>query len=311
LKIAIIGRSEILYNTALKILDAGHKIQIIITSKESPEYKVTVQEFKALAEKTDAEFLNTSQINNDSVYQRLTSLTPMDLAVSMNYSSIIEQKVINLFRIGILNAHGGDLPRYRGNACQSWAIINGEDKIGLCIHKMKGDELDSGDIIFKKYYPVTINTRIGEVWNWMNAVIPNMFVESLNLLENDPAYILESQSKNRKDFLRCYPRNPDDGKIDFIKSSVEILRLINASSEPYTGAFCTYENNKLFIWRAELLDDNENYLAVPGQVSRIDQSDGSVTVITGNGKLKLTEVGVESKRTNPAEIIKTIRKRLQ
>ena len=30
--------------------------------------------------------------------------------------------------VGILNAHGGDLSKYRGNACQAWAILNGEKK---------------------------------------------------------------------------------------------------------------------------------------------------------------------------------------
>ena len=47
------------------------------------------------------------------------------------------------------NAHAGDLPRYRGNACANWAIINGEDKVGLSIHKMDAG-LDSGPIIQKK-----------------------------------------------------------------------------------------------------------------------------------------------------------------
>ena len=38
------------------------------------------------------------------------------------------EEVIDFFELGILNAHGGDLPRYRGNACQAWAIINGEER---------------------------------------------------------------------------------------------------------------------------------------------------------------------------------------
>ncbi|GAB1465742.1 hypothetical protein MASR2M54_12420 [Aliarcobacter cryaerophilus] len=54
--------------------------------------------------------------------------TDCEIAVSLNYSSIISQNVIDLFPLGVLNAHGGDLPRYRGNACQAWAIINGEEK---------------------------------------------------------------------------------------------------------------------------------------------------------------------------------------
>lgn len=72
--------------------------------------------------------------------------------MSLNYSSIISQKVIDLFPLGILNAHGGDLPKYRGNACQAWAILNGETKIGLCIHSMIGGEVDNGNIIDRKIF---------------------------------------------------------------------------------------------------------------------------------------------------------------
>ena len=72
------------------------------------------------------------------------------MAISVNHLSIIDEDIINLFKYGILNAHGGDLPRYR-NACLR-PIINGEKKIGLCVHKMIGGELDNGDIISRDYF---------------------------------------------------------------------------------------------------------------------------------------------------------------
>ena len=84
--------------------------------------------------------------------------------------------------MGILNAHGGDLPRYRGNACQAWAILNGEEKIGLCIHKMIGGELDSGNIIAKEFLKIDINTKVTQVWGWMSTSIPKLF---LKLYENE------------------------------------------------------------------------------------------------------------------------------
>ena len=49
--------------------------------------------------------------------------------------------------------------RYRGNACQAWAILNGE-KISLCIHKMIGGELDSGDIITRVICLSTIAPKL-------------------------------------------------------------------------------------------------------------------------------------------------------
>ena len=46
-----------------------------------------------------------------------------DIAVSINWPTLIRGKALAAFSYGILNAHTGDLPRYRGNACANWAII--------------------------------------------------------------------------------------------------------------------------------------------------------------------------------------------
>jgi UDP-4-amino-4-deoxy-L-arabinose formyltransferase/UDP-glucuronic acid dehydrogenase (UDP-4-keto-hexauronic acid decarboxylating) len=311
LRIAIIGRSELLYNVAVLLIEKGYEIPLIVTSKEAPEYRVTSEDFKNLALKANALFIHTTKINKPDVINQISALKKIDVAVSINYAGIIEQEIIDLFEIGVLNAHGGDLPRYRGNACQAWAMINGEEKIGLCIHKMIGGELDSGDIIKRSFFSININTLIGEVWHWMSESIPEMMLEAVNQLTDNKFFILEAQSKNPEDALRCYPRNIGDGKINWESKNVDILRLINASSEPYSGAFSYLDKTKVILWRAKLELLNENYLAVPGQVSSLNK-DGSVTLICGVGKIIITEIQVDDVRTkNVTSIIKSIRNRLK
>ncbi|QOP45838.1 methionyl-tRNA formyltransferase [Sulfurimonas paralvinellae] len=307
MKIAIIGRTEILYETIELLLKNNYQIPLIITSKEAPEYTKTSKYFEELANKIGAKYIYTNRLDK---YKKEIKSTNCDMAVSLNYSSIIPQNVIDLFPLRILNAHGGDLPRYRGNACQAWAILNGEDKIGLCIHSMIGGEVDSGDIIDREYLSIDINTKVTQCWEWMAERIPQMFLNSVKKLEKNPQYVLEVQSKNQKDALRCYPRIPEDGRIDWNKSNIEILRLINASNKPYSGAYCFYEDKKLIIWDAELFEDDEIYLSKVGQISNIEM-DGSVIVITGNGKLKISKVEYESFVGKPSQKIKSIRKRFK
>ncbi|GIV33637.1 MAG: formyl transferase [Chitinophagales bacterium] len=311
MRIAIIGRTETLYESALKLLEAGHEIPLIITAKEAPEYKIGASGFKELAERIGARYL-CSTLFNQQVIEEVKRSLPLDLGISMNYPTIINQEAIDLFKLGILNAHGGDLPRYRGNACQAWAIINGESRIGLCIHKMDGLHLDAGDIIVRDYFPVSVHTKIGQCYKWFQERIPDMFLEAVTLLQNNPHYYLQKQSTRPEDALRCYPRNPEDGRIDWKQTNIEILRLINASSEPYPGAFCTYKEDKLIIWDAELYEDKENYLAVPGQIAEIDKKAGHVIVICGKGKLKVNEVSFANQhRIKPAQVIHSIRERLK
>ena len=299
MKVAIIGRTSILYNCAKILLDNHYEIPLIITSKEAPEYTINSNDFKKLAEDIGAKFIYTPKINEEEIITNILSLGEIDLAVSINYSGVISQKVINLFRFGLLNAHGGDLPKYRGNACQAWALINGEKKIGLCIHKMIGGELDSGPIISREYFNVDINTRIGQVYDWIESETPKLVLQSVNEIKKNKNFVLEYQSLNPSDSLRCYPRNPSDGKIDWGKSNEDILRLINASSEPFSGAFTSLNEQQVIIWRAEIYENDENYLAVSGQISTINKTDGSIIVICGLSKLRITEIEIDGQRGLP------------
>lgn len=307
MKIVAIGRTEILFKTVELLVKNGYEIPLIITSKESPEYTQKSKDFEKLAKKISAQYIFTSKLDNhiDEIKK-----AKADIAVSINYTSIISQRVIDIFSQGILNAHGGDLPRYRGNACQAWAILSGEKKIGLCIHSMIGEEVDSGNIIARDYMPIDINTKITQCWEWMNKKVPTMFLEAIRKLQEDRNFILEIQSTNHKDILRCYPRLPEDGRIDWNRSNIEILRLINASNKPYSGAYCFFKGAKLIIWDAEIYDDEENYLAVAGQVSALN-TDMSVVVIAGSGKLKIKMIEYGNFFGKPKAIIKSVRRRLR
>jgi UDP-4-amino-4-deoxy-L-arabinose formyltransferase/UDP-glucuronic acid dehydrogenase (UDP-4-keto-hexauronic acid decarboxylating) len=268
MKVAIIGRTEILYDTAVQLRAAGHEIVCILTAKEAPEYLRGAEDFRALAESWGVPFASSARIREQHDF---LARARADVAVSINYLGVIPQEITALYPLGILNAHGGDLPRYRGNACQAWAIINGEDRIGLCIHRMIGDELDSGDILARAYLPIDINSTIGQAMDWIGRATPGLFIEALAQLQRDPGFVMERQPQDPALALRCYPRRPEDGRIDWCRPAIDVLRLINASGKPYAGAFCDFEGQKLTIWRAALVEDGEVFCAVPGQITAVGE----------------------------------------
>jgi UDP-4-amino-4-deoxy-L-arabinose formyltransferase/UDP-glucuronic acid dehydrogenase (UDP-4-keto-hexauronic acid decarboxylating) len=305
MKIAIIGRTEILYETACRLHAAGHEIVCILTAKEAPEYTRGAEDFRQLAEQWRIPFACSAKSID---YRDFLSASGADIAVSINYSGLIPKVITDLFPMGILNAHGGDLPRYRGNACQAWAIINGENKIGLCIHRMIGDELDSGDIIARTHLKISINTTISQVMTWIGQKTPELFMDALEQLRRDSGFVLEHQPKDPALSLRCYPRRPEDGRIDWRRSPVEIVRLVNASGKPYAGAFCDYLGEKLIIWDAQVVNDDEVFCAVPGQVTEVGE--GFLEVACCEGKVRILKVGFNGKVLKPNELIKSIRTRL-
>ena len=308
MRVAIIGRTATLIDTAKALIDSGCTIPLVISAKPASHEAIGEDQFKELAVRVGAQYVSAASLDADELGRVISRLGAIDIAVSINFPTVIGQRAIDCFRLGILNAHGGDLPRYRGNASQAWALLNGDTRIGLCIHRMVGGELDSGDIVLRRHLPVTIDTRIGEVQAWMESTVPGLFAEAVRILQQ-PSPRLERQ--NHAESLRGYPRRPEDGRIDWRGNRESILRLINASSEPYAGAFCHYRGEKLVIWRAMLADDEERYVAVPGQVARIDRVSGGVDVITGDRKLRVLEVELGGVRAKAAAVITSTRDRLE
>ena len=221
--------------------------------------------------------------------------------------SLIDGEVIDCFKYGIINAHGGDLPRYKGNACQAWALLNGEDRIGLTIHRMEGTGIDCGEILAKSFLEVNEDTRIKEVYEWMESAIPNLFAKTINLIAEKENKI-DGACEEHKNALRCYPRRREDGRINWKDKSIHIVRLVNASSEPYGGAYTSLNDKELVIWRAKRIEVEEEYCAIQGQILNITKN--GIIVACGFGQVIISEVSYDGVRCNPAEIIKSIRTRL-
>jgi methionyl-tRNA formyltransferase len=135
-----------------------------------------------------------------------------------------------------------------------------------------------------------------------------LMLDAVNQLADDPDYVFERQSRDPADALRCYSRRPEDGRIDWRQPAMDVLRLINASNKPYTGAYCEFEGEKMIIWDAELVDDKENYCAVLGQVTLIGE--GFVEVACSDGKIRIKEIEMNGKAIKPSALISSTRKRL-
>lgn len=76
-----------------------------------------------------------------------------DLGISVRFNKIISDNVINSFRLGIVNTHGGILPEYRGSYCNVNAILNGETEYGVTLHYIQPG-IDDGDIVDIKKMPI-------------------------------------------------------------------------------------------------------------------------------------------------------------
>jgi len=311
MKILIIGRTEILYNTAL-LLAQRHDICGIITAPAVPEYLKSEEDFKALATRLGCPFLLTRHFDKSA--EHLVEATRPDIGISINWVEILKAAVCSAFPFGILNAHCGDLPRYRGNAAMNWAIIRNEPFIALTIHQMNGGELDSGDILIQKKMALSPQTTIADIVDFAVQSAPALFSEVLDALARNTANPIPQVSRKVAPF-RCYPRLPVDSKIDWRNSASEIDALVRASTHPYRGAYTFLRIadrlHRVTIWKTRVLSDQSKDLATQGHVIKNDGESGESWVYTGKGIIALLLVQYEEgAEFQPGKYWKSIRMRL-
>ena len=306
MKIALIGRTKFLLNTGKYLLKKGVKIELIITSKNAEHDNIKSKDFQKFAKISDAKFLYVENINSDEIKTILEKMK-LDLGVSVNNPLLIKKEIIKQFKFGIINAHAGDLPRYRGNACPNWAIINNEKNIGITIHFMT-EELDAGDIIIKNRFKINEKTKILDFYTYAEKEIPKMFFESIEKIKTKK---INFKKQNKKNILRTFPRNKSDGKIDWDKNVKYIDRLIRVSGKPFFGAYTYFKSFKLIINKAEIKKVGFKFYAEPGQIVERNKNDGSVSVACKDGCIIIQEIIYKNKLySKPNQVIKTIHTRL-
>jgi methionyl-tRNA formyltransferase len=294
MKVLFIGRTEYLYNTILKIIEK-HEVCGIITAPAKEEYSKNEDDFQNLANKLNCPFLKTNKLD-DKAINFIRNTTP-DIAISVNWVNIINKEIVDCIPKGILNAHFGDLPSYKGNAVINWALLNFEPFIAFTIHYIEPNKLDSGDIIIQQKIEISNNTTVYDIVKLAEISIPSLFFNAINIIENGNKIFIKQSSLNKPEF-RCYPRLPQYSKIDWSKSAKEIDALIRASTKPYSGAYSYLQISgkikKVFIWSSRIVCEETNDKGYPGHIIKNDKTNGESWVYTGKGILALKLVQYEN-----------------
>lgn len=160
---------------------------------------------------------------------------------------MIPKKTRELTTYGAWGIHASLLPKYAGGAPLNWAIINGEKETGVTLFRME-DGVDDGDIIAQKSYSIEYEDTIKEVYVKATDASKKILNKVLHNINN---VVFKAQNKKN---IEVYPqRKPEDGEIDFSKTSIELYNFIRAQSSPYPGAFIrTIDGKKIIIEKVRI-----------------------------------------------------------
>lgn len=306
MRFAALGRTHWLLESVRRCR-VRHELVLVGTAAAEPEYRADAGDFQAIAADAGCPFFATTVL--DEGHADRLSDSGAEIVISVNWPTLVRGSMLEACAQGIVNAHAGDLPRFRGNACPNWAILSGEPHVGLVLHRMV-EALDAGPVLLRRKLPLTDRTYIGDVYAFLDDAIPAMFAELLDRMD-EGTIVAMPQSADPTLSLRCFPRIPADGEIDWSQPAEVVVRLVRASAEPFAGAFTFHEGERLTIWRARAEPLAGPWLGVPGQVIERRQVAGEVAVLAANGAVILEVVSSGSdERVRAADVLRSTRTRL-
>lgn len=231
-------------------------------------------------------------------YSVIHDLSP-DIILVLGWYYMVPGKIRALAKKGAWGIHASLLPKYAGGAPLVWAMINGEKETGVTLFRFD-DGVDDGDIIAQKAFPIDFTDTIREVYGKATEASKYILDNSLRDIDNI-RFIPQDKTK-----VEVYPqRKPEDGLIDWNKSTLETYNFIRAQTRPYPGAYCFYKGNKLTVWDANIHQSGDYTKSGHGTVVDVNNEDGYIIIATGDGYIKVNDVKYGRFEGKPHNIIKT------
>lgn len=213
----------------------------------------------------------------------VTQLAP-DLNISVSYNQILRREILESAPLGFINFHAGKLPFYRGRSVVNWAIINGEQEIGITGHFVD-EGIDTGDIILQRTLPIAWTDTYGDVMDKVAAAFPDLVADTVALIDSGQ---FERRKQSHLPGSYFPVRGVGDEWLDWSDTSFNLYNKIRGITRPAPGALTVLDGRQITIWRALYDPDWPKYIANPGQV--VGRLQDGVIVKTGDSTLLVQEI---------------------
>jgi len=223
----------------LERLAHQHEIALLLTRPDKPRGRGrTLQPTPA---KEDAERLGIP-VQQPARLDDTVEI-PADTVVVAAYGLLIPESLLS--RALWLNVHPSLLPRWRGAAPVERALIAGDARTGVTIHRTSA-ELDAGPIAAQEAFDVGPDDDAGVVYDRSAAVAARLIdaVIANPHFEPQPADGVTYAEKIR----------PEDRELDLDQPPHELVNRIRALS-PHIGARAVVAGRPLIVWKARAGDD--------------------------------------------------------
>lgn len=148
---------------------------------------------KGIARSHGLTVLTPADVNAAPFLAQLRAIEP-DLVISVSCPQIFGRALLQLPRLGCINVHSAQLPKYRGVLPTFWALAEGETSTGVTVHYMSPG-IDGGDIIAQEIVRIAPQDSLRSLMRRCKSVGADLVVEtvgsfregSVNVSPNPPS----------------------------------------------------------------------------------------------------------------------------
>ena len=209
-----------------------------------------------------------------------------DVAVVLAYGRILTREVLAAPRLGCVNLHASLLPRSRGAAPITWAIVRGEAETGICLMQMD-EGLDTGPVLTRHAIAIDPDETAGDLAKRLAALGGAVVRADL------PRFLrgeLTATPQVDADATFAPILTKADGRIDWTRPARAVHDHVRGMS-PWPGAFTTVGEKTLKVLATQV---RAQLGGAAGTIVRADKS--GVVVACGDGAVELVTAQLEGRK---------------
>ena len=266
LNIIFMGTPDFAKESLEAIYNAGHNTIAVVTNPDRPKgrgMKMIASPVKEFCLQQNIPVLQPEKIRE--IKDTLVQLNP-DLFCVVAYGKILPKDILEIPKLGSINVHGSLLPKYRGAAPIQWAVLNGDKTTGITTMYMD-EGMDTGDIILKQEVEIGENETTGELWERLSKIGGELLTETVDKIEKG----MPPRTKQGKDFTLAPMLKKEISKIDWENKTAQEIKNLIRGLNPIMGAYTTYNNKKIKIWKADKIETQKFMEEHPEFKNHIDR----------------------------------------
>ena len=285
MKLGLLCKHRVALETLLSLLAAGYQPAFVIV-QERFSAGDWYGELEILCAEHQVPFRPVHRIREEEHVDFLRATAP-DLIVSVLYTEIIPQQIIDIPPLGVINHHPSMLPAYRGPHPVNWAVINGEAETGLTVHLMNA-AVDAGDILWQRLVPIGFEDTLTSLSQRIMALVPQAALDVVRQIEAGTA-----RRRRQDEALASYfPRRTEqDDIVDWRRSARQVYDLIRGLCAPPLGAVSWLNGWRVVLREAKPGPDAVPPGTVPGTI--LEFTPKEIVIATGVGVLMLSRIDLD------------------